>query len=78
MTDPQYVVFAMLDEPKGNESTYGYATGGWTAAPVVRRVIERMGPLYGLPPVDEDAPEIREALHIDIVPPGSRLASFAN
>lgn len=78
MTRPQYVVFAMLDEPKGNESTYGYATGGWTAAPVVRRVIERMGPLYGLPPVDEDAPEIREALSIDIVPPGSRLASYSN
>lgn len=78
MTRPQYVVFAMLDEPKGNESTYGYATGGWTAAPVVRRVIERMGPLYGLPPVNEDAPEIREALSIDIVPPGSRLASYSN
>jgi cell division protein FtsI (penicillin-binding protein 3) len=78
MTDPQYVVFAMLDEPKGNESTYGYATGGWTAAPVVRRVIERMGPLYGLPPVDEDAPAVAEALAIDITPPGSRLASYQN
>ncbi|NBB83502.1 MAG: penicillin-binding protein 2 [Alphaproteobacteria bacterium] len=78
MTDPQYVVFAMLDEPKGNESTYNFATAGWTAAPVVRRVIERMGPLYGLSPVDEEAPAVREALAIDAAAPGSRLASFQN
>lgn len=50
MNDPRYVVFAMLDEPKGNESTHGYATGGWVAAPVVRRVVERIGPLLGIQP----------------------------
>ena len=50
MDDPQYVVFAMVDEPKGNESTFGFATGGWVAAPVVRRVIARSGPILGLPP----------------------------
>src|SRR3546814_17372739 len=33
MTSPEYVVFVMLDEPKGTKATYGYATGGWTAAP---------------------------------------------
>jgi len=79
MTDPEFVVFAMLDEPKGTERTYGFATGGWTAAPVVRRVIERMGPMIGRMPVDETAPEIVEALYVDI--PGraeSRLASYAN
>jgi cell division protein FtsI (penicillin-binding protein 3) len=48
MDQPRYLVFAMLDEPKGNETTHGYATGGWVAAPVVRRVIERMGPLLGI------------------------------
>jgi cell division protein FtsI (penicillin-binding protein 3) len=56
MDRPRYVVFAMIDEPKGNKSTYGYATGGWVAAPVVRRVIERMGPLLGIQPkaLDEE------------------------
>ena len=48
--DPRYVVLAMVDEPKGNDSTYGYATGGWVAAPVVRRVVERIGPLVGIRP----------------------------
>ena len=64
MTDPRYVVFVMLDEPQGNERTHGYATGGWVAAPVVRQVIERMGPMFGIAPVDADRPEILEALEL--------------
>ena len=54
MDRPRYVVFAMLDEPKGTETTHGYATGGWVAAPVVRRVIGRMGPLLGIRTRGED------------------------
>lgn len=50
--DPRYVIFAMLDEPKGHAGTFGFSTGGWVAAPVVRRVVERMGPMLGMPPRD--------------------------
>ncbi len=50
MHDPRYVVFAMLDEPKGNKSTWYYATGGWVAAPVVGRVVKELGPLMGIAP----------------------------
>lgn len=50
VNDPQYAVLAILDEPQGTKDTYGYATGGWNAAPVVGRVIEQMGPLYQIPP----------------------------
>jgi cell division protein FtsI (penicillin-binding protein 3) len=57
MNAPRYVVFAMLDEPKGTKDTHGYATGGWVAAPVVRRVIERIGPLLGVAPVSDPAHE---------------------
>jgi cell division protein FtsI (penicillin-binding protein 3) len=38
----------MVDEPKGIKRTYGYATGGWVAAPAVANVIKRMAPLLGL------------------------------
>ena len=55
MTAPRYVVFAMVDEPKGIERTHGYATGGWVAAPVVRAVIERIGPMLGVAPIRADA-----------------------
>lgn len=47
---PRYVVIVLLDEPKGNDSTNGFATGGWVAAPVVGRIIKRMAPLAGILP----------------------------
>jgi cell division protein FtsI (penicillin-binding protein 3) len=52
---PRYVVLVVLDQPKGDAETYGMAEGGWTAAPTVGRIISRIGPLLGLPPVDPDA-----------------------
>ncbi|MFO0389728.1 MAG: peptidoglycan D,D-transpeptidase FtsI family protein [Alphaproteobacteria bacterium] len=54
--NPKYVVLVMIDEPKGNKSTYGYATGGWISAPVVGNVISRMGPILGIEP-RYDVPE---------------------
>lgn len=68
MTAPRFVVFAMLDEPKGIKESYGFATGGWTAAPVVRAVVARMAPLYGIAPLDETAPDIRQAINISAQP----------
>jgi cell division protein FtsI (penicillin-binding protein 3) len=35
MNAPRYAVYMMLDEPKANASTHGYATAGWVAAPAV-------------------------------------------
>jgi len=72
--NPRYVVLAMLDEPKGNKKTFGYATGGWVAAPVVRRVVERMAPMLGMPPVEEESPEMRD-LQVYVKAEGRRLAS---
>lgn len=50
MDAPRYIVLAMLDNPKGNRSTFNYATGGWVAAPVVGRLVGRMAPLVGIAP----------------------------
>jgi len=76
INDPRYLVIAMVDEPKGTKRTYGYATGGWVAAPMVGRVIKQMGPLLGISPVDESRPEIRNATEINLNPRGSSLASY--
>ncbi len=62
MSAPRYVIFAMVDEPKPNAHSYGFATGGWVAAPVVSRVVQRIGPLLGLPPIPKDAPEAQNEL----------------
>lgn len=50
MDAPRYVVIAMLDSPIGNAESAGQRTAGWTAAPVVSRVITRTGPLLGVAP----------------------------
>ena len=50
MDKPRYVVIAMLDEPQANQSTSGQRTAAWNAAPVVGRVVPRIGPLLGVVP----------------------------
>ncbi len=50
MDHPRYVVIAMLDEPKGTAATSGQRTASWNAAPVVGRVVPRIGPLLGIMP----------------------------
>lgn len=55
---PKYIMILFLDNPKPTKETYGYATGGWTAAPVSGRIISRMAPLLGVQPIiteDEDS-----------------------
>ncbi|KAJ6633629.1 putative peptidoglycan D,D-transpeptidase FtsI [Pseudolycoriella hygida] len=52
-SNPQYVIFIMFDEPKGTKESFGFATAGWTAAPTVGRVLERMVSLYGIEPVEK-------------------------
>jgi cell division protein FtsI (penicillin-binding protein 3) len=52
---PRYVVLVTLDEPRGDSGTFSQSTGGWTAAPIVGRIISRIGPLVGLSPADPQA-----------------------
>lgn len=74
MDQPRYVVFAMIDEPKGNKDTFGYATGGWVGAPVVRRVIERSAPLLGIMPRPRNE---EEGIERHLIPANLRGAVFA-
>jgi cell division protein FtsI (penicillin-binding protein 3) len=50
MDRPRYVVIATLDQPKANAATSFQRTAAWNAAPVVGRVIPRIGPLLGVMP----------------------------
>ena len=50
MDHPRYVVIAMLDEPQGTEATSFQRTAAWNAAPVISRVVPRIGPLLGIMP----------------------------
>ena len=68
MNAPRYAVYMMLDEPKGNKSTYGYSTAGWVVAPAAGKVIARIGPILGMLPDTVDAPEINQSLYIPLQP----------
>ena len=59
MDDPRYVVIATLDAPKATADTFGYTTAGWTAAPVVSKVIGRTGVLLGV------IPDERKDINVD-------------
>ena len=76
--DPRYVLVVMVDEPKPQKHSHGYATGGWVAAPAARHIIENAAPLLGIHPVDEKAPEIRQKLPLNfrIGKEEKTLASF--
>jgi len=63
--DPRYVLAILVDEPKGQKHSYGYATAGWVAAPAVRRIVEQVAPMLGVLPVDEQLPSIRQKLMLD-------------
>ena len=50
MDHPRYVVIAMLDAPQGTLATSGQRTAAWNAAPMVGRLVPRIGPLLGVMP----------------------------
>ncbi|MDE2303904.1 MAG: penicillin-binding protein 2 [Sphingomonadales bacterium] len=52
MDHPRYIVLATLEQPKATAVTMGQRTAAWNAAPVVGRVIPRIGPLLGVMPDD--------------------------
>lgn len=66
--DPKYVVYIMVDDPKPTKASYGYATGGWVAAPAVGRVIERMAPLVGVAPSFEEGIDRAEKFWVNTDP----------
>ncbi|WP_394270400.1 peptidoglycan D,D-transpeptidase FtsI family protein [Qipengyuania sp.] len=52
MDRPRYVVIAMLDEPRGTIASSFQRTAAWNAAPIVGRLVPRIGPLIGVRPDD--------------------------
>jgi cell division protein FtsI (penicillin-binding protein 3) len=47
---PKYLMLVLFDEPQGLPQDGGYHTAAYNAGSVTGRVIERLGPMFGLPP----------------------------
>ena len=76
MTDPAYVVYTFLDEPKGIKETHGFAGAGWTAAPAAGRLITRIAPILGVQPIDEGDEAVKAAMAIGASAGRTRLATY--
>ena len=50
MDAPRYAVLVMLDEPHGTKATHGFAGAGWTAAPVLGRIVSNIAPILRVMP----------------------------
>lgn len=59
---PRYAIYLMVDEPKPNARSHGFATAGWVVAPAARELIQRIGPMLGILPVAEESEAIRRIL----------------
>lgn len=66
--DPEYVVLAIVDEPKPNKINMGFPTGGMVAAPLCGEIIKKIGPILGVKYQDENDAAIREALALRYEP----------
>ncbi len=60
MNAPRYMVFALLDNPKGNAQTKGFATAGWVVAPAVSKIVAKIAPILGLAPLPKELNEAAE------------------
>lgn len=60
MDNPRYILITMLDEPKATAETSFQRTAGWTAAPIVRKVIPRVGPMLGVIPDEHRDVDVSE------------------
>jgi len=68
---PRYVVFALLDEPVGTKRTFNFATGGWVAAPVIKKVISQIAPMLGV------APDLETEMDTPFIPNDKKMAKLA-
>jgi cell division protein FtsI (penicillin-binding protein 3) len=68
MHAPRYAIYVMVDEPKPNARSHGYATAGWVAAPAAGMVVRAVAPILGMVPETERAAEIQASLAIPMQP----------
>ncbi len=75
MNDPKYAILTLVDEPHPNKASHGFATAGWTVVPATGRIIQRIAPLLGVEPVDENSPAVVRALTVESLQ-GKKIESY--
>ena len=64
-TNPKYIIYIVFNEPVGIKESFGFAGGGWVAAPTVGAIIKRIVALCGITKLDENSKEVQELNNIE-------------
>ena len=64
ISDPQYALLVMMDEPKATKETFGLSTAGWNSVPTASEIISAVAPQLNIP-ANYDLEEKRNTKIID-------------
>lgn len=64
ISDPQYALLVMMDEPKATKETFGFSTAGWNSVPTASEIISAVAPQLNIP-ANYDLEEKRNTKIID-------------
>ena len=64
MDAPRYVVVVVIDEPKGTMASSFQRTAAFTSAPVVGKLVPRIGPMLGVQPDDSRDVDISDLRYL--------------
>jgi cell division protein FtsI (penicillin-binding protein 3) len=64
MDAPRYVVVVVVDEPKGTVASSFQRTAAFTAAPVVGKLVPRIGPMLGVQPDEQRDVDISDLRYL--------------
>ncbi len=64
VSNPQYALLVMMDEPKGSKETWGFTTSGWNSVPTAAKIISAIAPQLNVK-ANYDLDEARQARIIE-------------
>ncbi|MAC60970.1 MAG: cell division protein FtsI [SAR116 cluster bacterium] len=72
---PKFLVLVLIEEPKPQfqKLKHNYTTGGQVAAPVVRKIIQKIAPILNVHPIVKNLPKIEQTLKLDILYDNSKV-----
>ncbi len=69
INNPKFLVLVLIEEPKPQfqKLKHRYTTGGHVAAPVVRKIVQKIAPILNIQPIVKNLPKIEQTLKLDIL-----------
>ena len=75
INNPKFLVLVLIEEPKPQfqKLKHSYTTGGQVAAPVVRKIVQKIAPILNVQPIVKNLPKIEQTLKLDILDDNSKV-----